>query len=432
MDRGSGEAAVVAYFLRKFGVMLTSPKAPSQTNQIATMSLPEHYAIGDSLNWDAPWIDVRLWTELPFWLMVNNSTVPIECGGHEFAITIHDNYFELFFGEATDSRTTVGYRGPVKRREDLPQTVKQAMDQHPNGPYMWRKCKTYLKVESRCNEDVWNAARTDEIPRANEAKLYVSELCRGHIPVINRLIQTYRLATYDYFAYEVSPLDVPRWFIEREGHAIHSTIHSYREWDVKPLMFKLEDPSQKPKVYNLIEADDLRNQIQVAAMPGELELLDALNLMERGDYSGAVRRITTAIEVIVEQVAGKAMEAAHGKQAAEKFLNSTRLRFDERLKTFQKLTDRKISETQLKRLRETRILRHKIVHGGYRIGPGEVGMAQKAVDTGRWIFNWFENDRGRRDIREKRIAFRSLGRNLEAGIFRPEITSAGVVLSPIR
>jgi len=53
------------------------------------------------------------------------------------------------------------------------------------------------------------------------------------------------------------------------------------------------------------------------------------------------------------------------------------------------------------------------------------------VDTSRWIFNWFENDQARGEIREKRIAFRSLGRDLYAGVFRPRITPEGVVLSPI-
>jgi hypothetical protein len=53
------------------------------------------------------------------------------------------------------------------------------------------------------------------------------------------------------------------------------------------------------------------------------------------------------------------------------------------------------------------------------------------VDTSRWIFNWLENDQARRDIREKRIAFRSLGRDISAGVFRPRITPEGVVLSPI-
>lgn len=410
---------------------MTSPKTPIQGNTKTATAIPEHYAVGDNLNWDAPWIDVSLWIELPFWLMVNNSTVTVEFESHKFPIAIHDNYFDLFFGESTDSRTTVGYRGPIRKPEDLPSAVKQAMAQHPSGPYMWRKCKTYLKVGSRCNEDVWNAANKKEMPRANEAHLYLSELCRAHIPVINQLIKAYRLATYDYFAFEVAPWDVPRWSVERDGHLLSSTLLSYREWDAKPHIYKFDDLSKKPETYQLIEAEDLRNQISPVPTPGELELLDALNLMERGDYSGAVRRVTTAIEVIVEAVAGRAVESANGKQSAEKFLKDTRMRFDERLKTYQKMTGRKMSEGQLKTLRETRSLRHQIVHGGYRIGPGERGRAQKAVDTCRWLFNWLENDKARSDIREKRIAFRSLGRDLAAGVFRPRITAEGVVLSPL-
>jgi hypothetical protein len=215
---------------------------------------------------------------------------------------------------------------------------------------------------------------------------------QGSIPVINKLISAYRLATYDYFAFEVSPWDVPHWHIERDGQAISATLLSYREWDGKPLIYKFNDPSAKPKVYQLIETDELQKSISIAPTSGELELLDALNLMETGDYSGAVRRVTTAMEVIVEAVAGKAMEAAKGKQAAVKFLKDTRMRFDERVKRYQTLTGRKTPSGLLGRLKETRDLRHRIVHGGYRIEPGERGIAQKAVDTGRWTYNWFEND----------------------------------------
>jgi len=411
---------------------MTSLETAGKQVPNATTHIPEHYTIGDRLNWDAPWIKVRLWTELPFWLMVDNTTMAVTYEGHEFQFSIHDNYYELFFGECTDSRMLVGYCGPRKEHEDLPPAVKEAMATRPDGPYMWRKCKTYLKVESRCNEDVWNAAGEAEIPRVNEAKLYLSELCRAHIPVINTLIRAYRLSTYDYFAFEISPWDVPHWCIERDGHSRTSTLVSYRDWDGKPVIFKSIDMSDEPEVYKLINANDLRSQISLIATAGEFELLDALNLMERGDYSGAVRRVTTAIEVIVEAVAGKAVEAASGKPAAEKFLKDTRMRFDERVKSYQKLTGRNAPTTLLKTLKETRELRHKIVHGGYRIGPGERGKAQKAVDTGRWLFNWFENDDARRDIREKRIAFRSLGRDLKAGIFSPKITQDGVVLSPIQ
>jgi hypothetical protein len=390
--------------------------------------LPDSYVIGDRLNWNAPWVDVNLWAELPFWLMVNNSTMSVECGGHTFLITITDGYFELFFGEATDSRGSVGYRGPYKKREELSEAVRNAMDQHPNGPYMWRKCKTVLKVESRCNEDVWNAAMGEPSPRKGEAKAYLVELCRAHIPVINRLVQSYRLATYDYHAYEVSPWDVSLWTVERSGNAVSSNIVSYRAFDSKPIIFDL---NQKPNVYKLIGADELRKQMSPLPTPGELELLDALNLMERGDYSGAVRRVTTAIEVIVEHVSGKAVEAAKGQQAAAKFLKDTRTRFDSRLKMYQTLTGRNMIPNLAKHLQETRTLRHRIVHTGYRIGPDERGRAQKAVDTGRWIFNWFENDQTRRDIREKRAKWVP-GRDLAAGIFQSKITSDGVVLSSIR
>jgi hypothetical protein len=77
------------------------------------------FAVGDDLKWDAPWVTVRLWVELPFWLIVNDTNVAIEHEGHVFPVTIHDGYFELFIAEATDSRKTVVYRGPLKKREDF-------------------------------------------------------------------------------------------------------------------------------------------------------------------------------------------------------------------------------------------------------------------------------------------------------------------------
>ncbi len=275
--------------------------------------IPDHYLIGDSLKWNASWVEVRLWTELPFWLMVENTSLSIEYESHKFPVSVHDDYFELFFGHATDSRSSVGYRGPFRKPEDLPGMVKEAMEHHPEEPYMWRKCKTYLKVGSRCNEDVLKAVHGEDQRRAMEAKYYLSDLCRAHIPVINKLVQTYRLATYDYFAFEVSPWDVPHWSIEREGNSVSTVLVGYRDWDFKPLLYPSLDTNQKPTVYKLIDGTELQSQIQFVPTPGELELMDALNLMERGDYSGAVRRVTTAIEVIVEDVVEKSSRGFQGK-----------------------------------------------------------------------------------------------------------------------
>lgn len=276
----------------------------------AEVSPPPHFAIGQDLNWNAPWIDVNLWVELPFWLMVDNTTVNVEVEAHEFPIALHDNYFELHCNLATDSKISVCYRGPLKKREELTESIRETMQNNPDVPFMWRKCKTILKIATRCNQDIWSSTATsDKKLRDSTVKFYLEALSKAHIPVVNRCVQGYRLATYDYFAFEISPWDVPRWWIERGGNATSAILVPYRAWDVKPEIYEGFQPSAgptgTPKPYQLISGADLSNQISMTATPGEFELLDALNLMERGDYSGAVRRITTAIEVVVEHVVAR-------------------------------------------------------------------------------------------------------------------------------
>jgi hypothetical protein len=48
------------------------------------------------------------------------------------------------------------------------------------------------------------------------------------------------------------------------------------------------------------------------------------------------------------------------------------------------------------------------------------------VDTGRWIFNWFEDQPDRAVLRERRIGVRSIGRHFS--YFDAEITPEGVVV----
>jgi hypothetical protein len=419
----------LAVFLAGFGPL--SPRMGSNDEG----EIPDRFFIGEDLNWDAPWVDVNLWVELPFWLMVDNTTIAIEIEVHEFQVSVYDNYFELYGGEITDSRQTVCYQGPIKNSEDLSDDIQEIRKNNPNVPFMWRKCKTILKIATRCNEDVWNkaTAETEIVLRVQRTvDLYLKELCMAHIPIINRLIQGYRLATYDYFAFEVAPWDVPRWLVERSGKGgVSSLLLPYRTWDIKPPVFLKFPPAGQPVPYQLIQAEDLRGQISTIATPGEFDLLDAINLMERGDYSGAVRRVTTAIEVVVEAMVGKAIEAAEGKGRAEKFLKETEKSFPRRVKKYQELSGRTLSDVSRKDLSETRNLRHSIVHKGYRISSGERMRAQRSVDTGVWIFNWFENNEERREIRGKRIAFRSLGRaDITHGIFPTKITPEGVVVLP--
>jgi hypothetical protein len=382
--------------------------------------------------------------------MVGNTTLSVEVGGHDFEIAIHENYCELYVGLFSDSKQNVVYQGPFKKNDDLSEEIRSFIKDRPDVPFMWRKCKTVLKIKSRCNEDVWNTTQEhDDVKMAsvnykaamNGVRYYLAELCRAHIPVVNKLLQGYRLATYDYFPYEVSPWDVPFWLIDHNANYIWSWLVPYRVWDSKPKGFAIPfdelskkilsgeklDPPTLP--YKLIEEVDLQNAISIAGAPGEFELLDSLNLMERGDYSGAVRRITTALEVIVESVVGRAVEMAEGARSAVKFLENTKTNFPRRVEKYEELSGRTLPSSLSREMLVTRKLRHRIVHRGFRIGPGERGRAQRAVDTGRWTYNWFENNKERFEIREKKIAFRGLGRDIAAGVFPTEITPEGVLVS---
>lgn len=118
-----------------------------------------------------------------------------------------------------------------------------------------------------------------------------------------------------------------------------------------------------------------------------------------------------------------------GKRSAVKFLKDTETNLRRRVEKYEQLSARTLSNALRREMFATRKLRHRIVHRGYRIGPNERGRAQRAVDTGRWTFNWFEDNRQRYDVREKKIAFRGLGRDLMVGIFPSAITTDGVVIS---
>ena len=79
----------------------------------------ESYFVGQDLNWDAPWIDVKLRVELPFWLMVDNTTIDIEVGGHKFPVSLHGEVFELHIGLISNSKQSVIYHGPIRKLEEL-------------------------------------------------------------------------------------------------------------------------------------------------------------------------------------------------------------------------------------------------------------------------------------------------------------------------
>lgn len=390
----------------------------SNNNTQSSGKVPLLKNIGQELNWEAPSVPVDLYVELPFWIMVPDCLQDVKVHGHTFNVEIKDSYIEKYAGAVSDSRLNCVYIGPPEPDQPSPELENLIKEGH--APVMDRKCKTVLRIHSACNKDVLTAAQQED-KRSRSAHPYLESFCEAHLEVINHLVQHYRLSTYDYFAYEVSPWDVPIWLVGSKVGAVRVVLLKYAAWDLKPI---IHPASGSWEHYQLIDENELRSAMSIEPSAGEYELLDALNFMERGDFSGAVRRITTAIEAQLESVLREELLKIHPMAEVEKKLKASENDFSGRLRQYQKLSGRKLSLE--KELETTRTLRHSIVHNAYRIPFSQREQAQRAVDTGRWIFDWLENQPTRIDVREKRIAKRSLGRHFS--LFSAEITPTGVIV----
>jgi hypothetical protein len=389
-----------------------------QSKSSQKTSIPASYWRGQELDWEAPSTPVELRVELPYWLMVPDCVQDVEVNGHKFAVDINAHYEEIYANVVLDSRRSCIHIGPPTA---LSPKVQKAIDDS-KATILPRKCKTFLRIHSDCNKDVLVASNEHGL-RKNSAYLYLKSFCEGHLEVINRLIQQYRLSTYDYFPYELSPWDVAVWFVCSGGEYVRIVLQEYAEWDRKPV---ITNSSGAHEQYKLIEPSELQAALTAQPSEGEFELLDALNFMERGDYSDAVRRITTAIEAQTESVLRQELLKRHALSDVERRLKASENDFPGRLRQYQKLSHRKLPAALNKELEITRTMRHSIVHRGRRIAFSDRGQAQRSVDTGRWIFNWLENQRAKSTIREKKIKLRSLGRH--HGFYKAEITPAGVIM----
>lgn len=379
------------------------------------------FGVGDALDWDAPWKSVQLWTELPFWLMVRNCTIAIVESGHTFTVDVVSTFHEFHVNETLDSKRRCVYVGPVPPRMNRQLAAELEETQ---ASVMSRKCKTIIRIHSRCNEDALHAAEESDPRRRRDARSYLLSLCAAHLPVVNHVIQSYRLATYDYFPYQVSPWDVPTWLVHTDNGFVRSSLQPYREWDYKPHIGPIGGDSTE---YELIDDTTFAAAMNSdAATPGEFELLDALTLMERGDYSGAVRRIATSLEVVVEDRLRSELSKTYADAEVTEKLQKSRNDFPGRVRQYEKLSGRQLSDTLRAEIETTRTLRHDIVHRGVRIDFTDKGRAQRSVDTGRWAFNWFENVPERMKLRETRLATRSIGRHALSAIFDAQLTEQGV------
>lgn len=367
------------------------------------------------INWNAESVNAIVFVELPFWLMVPNHTQRIEVEQCEFTIDIVDHFYELYDTEMSDSRSTCIYIGPKDK------VNQETLDYAKNAgkTLLWRKCKTTLKIHSNVNKEIF------DMPDENYTlRLYLKAFFLAHFEVVNKLIEKYRFATYDYFPHSITPWSAPVWWVSSAQRSLKLCLVEYRGWDHKP---NLND-GQNRFPYVLLSPEDLGKSIKNrSASPGEHDLINALHMMETGDYNGAVRRVTTAIEVLAEELLLLELKSRYNQEEMDRLFNKIKNNFPEKMEKYLEMSDRKLPNWIREQLEKIRKMRQRIVHYAHQIDYNNRGAAQELVDKGRWIYNWFENEPHKSELREHHIALRSLGRDL-GSIYRYEITSKGIVV----
>ncbi len=335
---------------------------------------------------------------------------------------------EVFAHEFLDSRVTQLHQGPLGAWE--PPAELAAVIAERSVPIMRRLCKTMLRFGVHAHAGAFPLPENES---SREQETYWASLCDAHLPVINEVIQRYRLATYDYFAYEVSPWDVPVWFLKHAGVGYRALLVPYKSWDHKPV--QLEDPETPgdPPIrveFQWASCEEVAAWSIADATPGEFDLLDARSLMERGDYTGAVRRTVTAVEAVVGWALLCALEAEHSPEAAAEKHARTDNDFPGRLRQWRRLAKPEIAEVEFTDFEETRRIRHEIVHKGRRLSYEERGHAQRAIDTGRWLYNKVENKPDRARLRDYGVQ-KSVGRLALMPMFPASTTHDGITLRPL-
>jgi hypothetical protein len=396
--------------------------------------IPDTFMFGDGIDWSSALVPIPLYVELPFWLMMPAGDLDVAWSGTTFRVNVMRPWMEVFVDEVLNSRASCIRQGPWDPMWE-PSAEWAAALEEQGGSLISRPCKTVVRLNTRAHLGAFREVDdATEPPRVHaEQRAYWASLCEAHIPVLNELIQRYRLVTYDYFAYQVSAWDVPVWYLGHAKLARTVVLLPYKEWDSKPTTIEDGDaPGEPPKIgsFEFTTAAELQAADSAGATPGEPDLLDARNLMERGDYTGAVRRTVTAIEAVVEWALRGALDKKYSAAETQKRLDASENDFPGRLRQWRKLAKPGIGDVELELFETTRKIRHEIVHRGLRLTHEDRGEAQKAVDTGRWLYNKIERKPDRTKLRETHGVLRSIGRVAMAVRFPSTVSRDGITLHP--
>lgn len=399
---------------------------------------PEFVGIGSSLNWDSPLRQFAFSVELPFWLLMPSSSLRVTVGDFTTVVVIENEGIEIQHGRQfrRTHRNTV-FMGGTEASKKAMAPVRAILD---GG--LFRATRTLLLIETYAIEDALNAFWGENGPRYQDASCYFASLALGHLPVVNKVINAYRMASVDPFAHEVTAWDIPVWFVCRppDSQPIYLQPHLVEDW--YPTIRKGLQSDDEVQYFSAT-ADAVEQKLAKGESPGEVEMLDGWSLFHSGRFGDSIRSFVTAIEVLVESEIRRLLaERRHTQEEIDSRLDETRNNFENRLTDYCELSRRRIPGPNLHyvpylngvrladELEWTRRLRHKIVHHGHRLDHTFSKPMLRAAETTSWLFDWLSAPGDFEERRRKNSTF-FFGARTHAVPFECEVRDGRIVVMPI-
>jgi hypothetical protein len=355
---------------------------------------------GSSLDWSSPRIAVQLYVELPFWLMMPEGQFEVLHGETKLKIEVVHGCEEIQL-TTTHLKNRASTAFIAKPGEVPPPAAQQRVDQSKSGCSA-RIHRTTLVIETMVLRSALEGVMHEEPVKRAHAAQYLTALAAGHLPLVNALITAYRRVSYDPFVQEVTEATVPIWFVRFKDQFLRVSVYPYADLEYR---LELATSEGKPEPANLATVEEVSQFLTQSETPGETILLDAWNYYYAGRYGDSIRALVSAIEVLLEAKYSEALRnSGKSTEQVRIALKATATKFITRLNNYLQLTKRTIPGPLLSwvpyitgvRLRselvQTRELRHKIVHEGYRMRPFAHGSMLRAAETMTWLFDWLDDN----------------------------------------
>lgn len=368
----------------------------SEMKDDITEDLFESTQLGDGINWNSELILIEFTVELPYWLMTPSATFDLTIEDCTIRAKVINEGIHYMYGyEYFDSGQRTIFIG--RMQEALEATVP--MSSIPGGIIM-RPTKTLIAFQTVAHSDALDALACNSQRRHNSGILYFRSLAIALILFLNKLVNSYRIASNDPFAIEVNACDVPTWYLKLADRNIPIQVFTYSSWDFFPTVGPFSKPTERTPFY-AASSDEVQTAIKSDEIPGLFQILDGWSLFFRGRHAESIISFVTAIETLLESKLREVLrKLGTSADKIEKLLFETRAKFFKRFNLYCELAQIRppgpwinalphLNGLRLAdELDRTRDARHRIVHAGTRLEFNLTGPMMRSAETTTWLFNW--------------------------------------------